>query len=231
MKLITVGCSFTEGQGLEKHEIECYSNQLSEKLNLKYYNFGSSGASNDYVFRKVFELIENNIIEKEDIILIQWTNYIRKELPIIYKKRNWYHYAPNTYFPMWDKKINNNHLSVKPEYAEINLESEMYELKDKNTKIIDTYSFNFLHNSYQKNTTKNYINSLYTYLEHFGYKHLHFFGWKDCVIENIVENKDLFLKENFGEFTNTIGNDHPNKEGHLKWSEHLYQKIKEINYI
>jgi len=231
MKLFTIGCSFTEGQGLKNHKIECYSHQLSEKLNLKYYNFGSSGASNDYIFRKIFELIENNTISKEDIIVIQWTHYNRKELPVIYKKRNWYHYAPNTYFPMWDKQISNDYLNVQPEYMGIELQSEMHELKDKNSKLLDTYSFNFLHNEYQKTTTKNYIKALYTYLEHFRYKHLHFFGWGDCVIDGIIENKSLLLKENFGEFTNTIGNEHPNKEGHLKWAEHLHQKLKENNYI
>jgi hypothetical protein len=231
MKLFTIGCSFTEGQGLQNHITECYSHQLSEKLNLQYYNFGSCGSSNDYIFRKIIELVDGKTIQPEDIIVIQWTHYNRKELPIIYKKRNWYHYAPNSYFPMWDKQMNDKHLSVQPEYVGIDLQSDLYELKDKNTKLLDTYSFNFLHNEYQKNTTKNYIKTLYTYLEHFGYKHLHFFGWKSCVINEIYENKPLFLKENFGEFTNTLGNDHPNKEGHLNWSEHLYQKLKEINYI
>jgi hypothetical protein len=231
MKLITIGCSFTEGQGLENDKIECYSNQLSEKLNLEYYNFGLIGASNDYIFRKVFELIESDIITSKDIILIQWTHYNRKELPLIHNGKNWYYYPPNTYIPMSDKKISKLHAAVQNEYIGIDLVDEMYMLKDAHEDLIKNYTYNFLHNEYQKNTTKNYINSLYTYLDHFGYNHLHFFGWKNCVISDITKNKFLFLEENFGELTNTIGNAHPNKEGHLQWAEHLYQKIKEINYI
>ena len=100
----------------------------------------------------------------------------------------------------------------------------------KNSKLLDEYTFNFLHDEYQITTTKNYINSLYTYLEHFGYKHLHFFGWKNCIIDEVYENKLNFLKENFGEVANIVGKDHPNKEGHLKWAEHLHQKIKEFNF-
>ena len=37
MKLITIGCSFTEGQGLKNHINECYSHQLAQKLKLEYY--------------------------------------------------------------------------------------------------------------------------------------------------------------------------------------------------
>jgi hypothetical protein len=231
MKLFTVGCSFTEGQDLQNHTKECYTHELSKKLNLEYYNFGLCGASNDYIFRKVFELVESDIITKEDILIMQWTHYNRKELPIIYEDKKWYHYPPNGHVPMWDKKMLNKILGVQNEYYGIDLQEKMYELRDKNMKLLDSYTFNFLHDEYQKNTTKNYINSLYTYLEHFGYKHLHFFGWNQCILDGIIENKSFFLKESFGEFTNTIKSNHPNKEGHLNWSEHLYQKIKEINYI
>jgi hypothetical protein len=231
MKLITVGCSFTEGQELKFQDFECYTNKLAEQLNLEYYNFGSSGASNDYIFRKVFELIETNIITKEDIIIIQWTNYNRKELPIVYEDKKWYYYPPNGHVPMWDKKLFNDITRVQNEYYGIDLQPKMYELKDKNMELLDLYTFNFLHDEYQKNTTKNYINSLYTYLEHFGYNHLHFFGWGDCVIDGIDKNKSTFLKENFGNFTNTGKNRHPNKTAHNKWAKFLNDKILEFKFI
>jgi hypothetical protein len=134
---------------------------------------------------------------------------------------------------MADKKLfkNSQEISVKNQYTNENTNDDVYEIKNKNSKLLNSYTFNFLHDVYQKNTTKNYIKSLYTYLEHFGYKHLHFFGWKNCVIDDIIDTNTLFLQDNFGEFTNTIGNEHPDKDGHLNWSEHLYQKIKENNYI
>jgi hypothetical protein len=231
MKLITVGCSFTEGQGLEFQSFECYTTKLAEQLNLKYYNFGLCGASNDYIFRKVFELIETNVITKEDIIVIQWTHYNRKELPIVYQDRKWYYYPPNGHIPTRDKMIYSEYLGVQHEYYHIDTQSEMYKLRDKNMKLLDLYTFNFLQDEYQQTTTKNYINSLYTYLEHMGYNHLHFFGWKNCIIDGVSENKPLFLKENFGEFTNTIGNEHPNKIGHEEWAKFLNEKIVEFKFI
>ena len=36
---------------------------------------------------------------------------------------------------------------------------------------------------------------MYTYLQHFGYQHIHFFGWKNCTIKNINENKKYFLND------------------------------------
>lgn len=239
MKLFTIGCSFTEGQGLKQFQTECYSYQLAKQLNLQFYNFGLCGASNDYIFRKVFELINSNEISKEDIIVIQWTHYFRKELPITRNNRRWYYSVPNSYHPIQDKIIYKSddinetviEFNTQNEYTNQDTHDDFIELTRTNEKKLNTYILNFLNENYQKNTTINYINALYTYLEHFGYKHLHFYGWKNCVIDGIDVNKSLFLKENFGEFTNTNGNEHPNKEGHLKWADHLHQKIKELNYI
>ncbi|MBM5787270.1 MAG: hypothetical protein FJ375_00880 [Pelagibacterales bacterium] len=230
MRVFSVGCSFTEGQGLKYQSKESYTIKLAEKLNLQYFNFGSCGASNDYIFRKVFELINTNTITKEDILIIQWTHYIRKELPIIHKNKNWYYYAPNTKFPMCNKVIIKKLNSVRDEHYENDIDTDLYFLKDKNSDLLDTYSLNFLQEEYQLNTTINYINSIYTYLEYYGFKHIHFFGWDKCIIEPVFDKKINFIKESFGGYTKTEGNEHPNKKGHELWSEVLYKKIIELHY-
>ncbi len=230
MKLFTIGCSFTEGQGLTYQMYESYTANLSKKINIPFYNYGLCSASNDYIFRKFFELIDGGKIKKEDIIILQWTHYDRKELPIIYQNKKWYHYPPSGYFPMWDKKLHKSN-TVQNEYIGIELQKELYELKDKNSKLMDLYTFNFLHEEYQKTTTKNYINSVYTYLEHFGYNHLHFFGWDECIVDEVYQNKSKFLLKTFGEYTNTPNGVHPDKQGHLDWSNYLYEEITKLNYI
>lgn len=233
MKLFTIGCSFTEGQGLENHKVECYTHLLAQNINLKYFNFGASGASNDYIFRKVFELINSNTLQKDDILIIQWTHFNRRELPIRHNKRNWYHYIPNSYHIYDDKKIlnKNNDISVWGEYRDENTHEDKIYIELKNKEILEKFILNFLNNDYQLNTTKNYIDSLYAYLSHYGYKHLHFFGWNDCLIDSIIYNKDNFLEQTFGRYTNTEGNSHPNKEGHKIWADFLSEKIKEKNLI
>jgi hypothetical protein len=88
-----------------------------------------------------------------------------------------------------------------------------------------------LDENYQLNTTINYINALYTYLEYFGYKHLHFFGWDKCIIESVFDNKSNFIKESFGGYTNTTNNHHPDKKGHKAWAEFLNKKIIEFKFV
>jgi len=235
MKLFTIGCSFTEGQDLKKQSIESYPHILAKKLELEYYNFGAAGASNDYIFRKIFELINSNIITKKDIIVIQWTHFLRKELPIKHKKYNFFNYLPNSFHTYDDKKITKldaDTASVQDDNKDIEgIDKIKIEIEKENKEILEKYVINFIQEEYQLNTTKNYINSLYTYLEYLGYKHIHFFGWSGCIIDSIFDKKVNFIKESFGEYTSTKGNEHPNKKGHQNWANFLYKKINEFNYL
>lgn len=234
MKLFTIGCSFTEGQGLKRQAIECYSNTLSEKLNIPHFNFGATGMSNDYIFRKIFELLNSNTITKNDIIIIQWTNYLRKELPVIHNDRDWYHTIPNSTHAYEDKVIKESDGSVQNKYCNQNLSEDQKKIESKNKKTLENYILQFLNEDYQLNTTKNYINSLYTYLKYYGYKHMHFFGWNECVIDSIIDNKSKFLIETFGQYSKTKttkdNTNHPDKAGHTKWANFLYEKIIEFKY-
>ena len=237
MKLYTIGCSFTEGQGLDNHHNECYSHILSENLDTKHFNFGACGASNDYIFRKIFELLNSNIITKDDIIVIQWTHYMRKELPIVYDDKEFYHFLPTTFYPYNDKIITsygpNNELVTNKYIQNESLDEIKKIIENENKEFLNIYNLKFLNEEYQINTTKNYINSLYAYLEHFGYKHIHFFGWDSCIIDGIVDNSN-FLKETFGGFSHIDFSQsklirHPNKNEHENWANFLYKKIK-LNY-
>ena len=165
MKLFTIGCSFTEGQGLKYQGSECYTHQLAKKLKLEYFNFGACGASNDYIFRKIFELINDNTITKDDIILIQWTHYNRKELPFLYDDKMWYHYVPSSMHVYNDKKIISidKHSFVKDEYHNEDLDAQKLYIESQNKSFLQNYILKFLNEDYQKNNTINYINSLYTY--------------------------------------------------------------------
>jgi hypothetical protein len=79
MKLYTIGCSFTEGQGLDNHHNECYSHILSENLDTKHFNFGACGASNDYIFDK---MIDNyHLISENDIVIVNKTFSNRFDIP------------------------------------------------------------------------------------------------------------------------------------------------------
>jgi hypothetical protein len=230
MTLFTFGCSFTEGQGLKKPEEKEYTILLAEKLGIEYYNFGSAGMSNDYVYRKTFETIQN-YVTKDDIIIIQWTHYIRKELKFKYNNKNYYHILPYGDYPFRDKILIKKNKNVQTQYngnENLDIGIEQLEIQKLNKNFIDECNLKILNNDYQFETTLNYIKGLYSYLELNGYKHLHFFGWDDCIIPI---NYDKILKESFGGYTNVINTDHPNQNQHIIWADYLYEELKKLNYI
>jgi len=236
MKLFTFGCSFTEGQGLKYQAKECYSNLLANNLQIEYFNFGAAGASNDYIFRKVFELLNSKTITKDDIVIIQWTSYIRKELSIEQEGKEFFHYLPTAFHAYDDKVIITdstffNKPIVQNKYINQNVDKIRKSIESKNKEFLNTYNLKFLNKNYQLNSTINYINSLYTYLEHFDYKHLHFFGWDDCVIKSTIDNKINFIEETFGGYTKSKFSEHPNKEGHKMWADLLTKKIIELSFV
>ena len=68
-------------------------------------------------------------------------------------------------------------------------------------------------------------------MEHFGYKHIHFFGWDNCIIKSIFDEKENFIKDTFGGFTNTTGSNHPDKDAHKIWADFLNEKIIDFKFI
>lgn len=56
-KIITIGCSYTFGQGLEEHETWSY--KLSKLLNLPYINLSWPGGAQEYVMWQIFNVITN----------------------------------------------------------------------------------------------------------------------------------------------------------------------------
>lgn len=238
MKLYSVGCSFTEGQGLQNFQIENYTKVLSEKHKVDFHNFGNCGASNDYIFRKVFYIL-NEGFTKEDVLIIQWTNYIRMEIPTTYDNREWYFTIPNSLHPSSDKILKDVNFYGTFSKHVMNQNTDYSKTDETTKKLLELHDNDlkkfmgcFLNKEYQINKTKNYIKSLYAYLELNGYKHLHFFGWDSCIIsDNEISNYPNFLKETFAGYTKTPKINHPNKEGHEMWANFLSNKLQTLNYI
>ena len=148
----------------------------------------------------------------------------------MFNNKEWYHYLPNSFHAYQDKTIlrQGKNLIVQNQYMNHDLHNDRIEIESKNKKALDEYIVSFLQEEYQKNTTINYINALYTYLEHFSYNHLHFFGWDKCIINSVYDNGHCFLNKSFGGYTDTLLNNHPDKESHSKWAHLLFEKLNEI---
>jgi hypothetical protein len=82
--ILTLGCSFTEGIGLDYDDM--WSTKLSKKLNLDVFNMGMGGTGVDFQFYNT-TLIHNHILKKNKppkLVIYQWpfehrTTYSFKE--------------------------------------------------------------------------------------------------------------------------------------------------------
>jgi len=101
--LVATGCSFTKGDGmykaknspdlvlinfLERQRKNRFSKKLSEKLNCEEINIADAGASNDRIFRTLFDWLEENEEKvKDSLFVVGLTDSFRKDLYSLYKDK------------------------------------------------------------------------------------------------------------------------------------------------
>ena len=74
IKIITVGCSHTEGIGVNNNET--WPAYLSSALNVKHINMGFTGRSNDYIARTVNEYVTRF---NPNLVIVMYTYPSRRE--------------------------------------------------------------------------------------------------------------------------------------------------------
>ena len=229
MKLVSVGCSFTEGQGVKPNKT--YTHLLSKLINCTYKNYGRAGHSNKYVFRKTIELLKN--WNSNDILIVQWTNPNRDE---IVTNEGYLFYPPFTTFFSLEFLYNNDTLVFDLKKDGIDDKSAFEkEVVNKKEKLVETYCNEFYNEKYQYDMSFAFQLALHAILEKMNVKYIMFFGWQfaesnkyETVLPFVNEK---FIKETFAEYTNTNTPEHPSVEGHMEWSKLLFDKFKKFNYI
>jgi len=138
MRLIAFGDSWTAGHGIEtdvkfKEEskppqfieklrmMNSWPRWVAEKFNCEYINLGVCGYGNEYIYNDIKSAVDNNFIEKDDIVIVMLS------YPYRYKKNNYSvieifnkmeevlkkydHYYFNSFYPTFkDENININSL-------------------------------------------------------------------------------------------------------------------------
>jgi lysophospholipase L1-like esterase len=94
--LFSFGDSWTEGVGtLDKEKIKIlteeektefynqhsWGKKLANLLEMPYYNYGVSGASNKMIFEGVLNMIKNKTIKENDFVAIMWSSSLRDDPP------------------------------------------------------------------------------------------------------------------------------------------------------
>ena len=100
MRLITFGDSWTEGHGVEEDEkykenvlpptfikklrmMNSWPRWVADKLKCEFVNMGVCGYGNEYILKDLKETIENNFIEKDDVVIVMLS------YPYRYKKNSY----------------------------------------------------------------------------------------------------------------------------------------------
>lgn len=142
MRLICFGDSWTAGHGIEENkdykedpfpplfyqklrEMNSWPRWVAEKLKVPFVNMGVCGYGNEYIFKDLKSCIENNHIQKDDIIIVMFS------YPYRYKNKNTYtiieifemmekilfdykHFYFNSFFPIF--KHEDYDLNKLPKY-------------------------------------------------------------------------------------------------------------------
>ena len=74
-KLFVAGCSVSDYTNVDK----IYGELLSEKLNCTYIHEGAGCGSNWRIWRKIINYIINGDLTSDDLLIIQYTSFERKE--------------------------------------------------------------------------------------------------------------------------------------------------------
>jgi len=225
-KIISVGCSFTQGTGVETNET--YTYQLAKLLKCNCDNWGEAGHSNQYIFRKVVELLKD--WNYNNILIVQWTNPNREE---IITNEGYLFYPPYTDWCSLSFLYGKNPVNGLIANGIFDKDKFEKQIVEKNQSKVIEYSENFYNPEYQSTISFCFQYALYGLLKHLNIKFIMFYGWefKYYKKEIFLLTDTNFVKEKFGVFVGTEHNEHPNASGHLKWAEFLYKKIIELNYI
>jgi len=95
-RLIVTGCSFTN------HLLITWPVFLSSSYDC-VYNFGTSGAGNEYIFHSVLEADQQLNINENDTVIVQWSGLFRFDKIVSYDSRNYF----------WETRGDWSHYPVK----------------------------------------------------------------------------------------------------------------------
>jgi hypothetical protein len=252
MVLHTYGCSWTAGEGsdriiedtLKGEEKLKFQNQnswvkfLAEKLNIPHINNGICGNSNNKIFNKLVDDVRNQIIKKDDFVIIMWSSSLRDMVPFL----------PSGEWVTWSIK----HLIQEPHKFVNSHNTENADYDNFFTKYKEFFIGELFNQNYYNIVSQNYIIFVQKLLQHYGIKYLMCYYFESIIVDldkkdDVTHNIDKryywnFDKKTFRDFLNetnkldiweyqtstfkTKATQHPNKIGYQLISEELYSYIK-----
>jgi lysophospholipase L1-like esterase len=261
MKLFTFGDSWTEGVGADIVEEEnhitleekskvrnlfSWPKQLADILKIDFTNYGVGGCSNKTIFDIVCKSLHNDIIKRNDLVIIMWSSSLRDNVPFFPEDNN---------FHIWTERyLKDKKYLLSPDFY-LKSDNKLYnESKKLYKKFFITSLFN---ESYYHIVNQNYILYLQFMFENIGIRYV-FCDAFDLMIGKEILNeidKSNFINKNhywfykektFRDFLDNLNRKelwedgripaknegkHPSKIGYKLISEELYNFIVNNNIL
>ena len=220
--LLTNGCSWVNGAGLQDRESERWSYHLAKKLNMEDINLSSEGASNDRILRTTIEWLKENKDKFSDVlVVIGWTQMTRTEFF-------------NDVVGKWE---NQNFLSFGDGSEDLRSES-FYEGQSKHmlqhTKLSPNdvwwrvYLKYFFSMEQRYNSFFNSILYSQSIFKSFGIDYIYFASFDNELekisFQDLIDEKYI-IRDNMIMIDFSDENGHPGIKSHKKWADFLFEKI------
>jgi lysophospholipase L1-like esterase len=262
MKLFTFGDSWTEGVGgnlTEEYVTDipeertiirqkyCWPKHLSELLECEFINYGVGAFSNTAIFNSILHQLKNEIITKDDFVVIMWSSSLRDPLPF---------FSTEDDFFIWGKRYKGKQHLLKYIFDGVVGNNVKYKTSEK--KFRDYYISNLFNDTYYDIVNQNYILHLQFIFKELGIKYLFCDAFDDMIGNDIISEIDKsnlidnsrywgYREKTFADFlidskrsdvwednnywNKLTAGKHPNNNGYQLIAEELYKFILNSNLM
>lgn len=216
-RLFAFGCSFTEYYWPTWTEI------LSLDLDIPCYNYGKSGAGNQYISNMLVQADHFYKFNKDDLIIISWSSVCREDR---WKDRNWITpgniYTQGEYSQEWVKEWADPLGYLVRDLATISLTKNYLENRNCNWKMFSMCDLvvqldQQAHTAISADNIDSYNKLLEIYKKDIGVLMPSFF--------NILWNNDVYKNKvlvDFKKFDNKYSDGHPTPKEHLEYLQCIF---------
>jgi hypothetical protein len=262
MKLFTFGDSWTEGIGGNTIEelstsIEsertiirqkyCWPKHLSDLLDCQFINYGVASFSNNGIFNSICYQLKNEIITKNDFVVIMWSSSLRDNLP----------FFPNEdSLNIWGERYKNKQHLIKYIFDGITGNNVNYNRIEKEFRYY--YISNLFSKPYYDIVNQNYILHLQFIFKQMGIQYIfcdafdtmiskdiigevdnsnlidnsRYWGYKEKTFSDfLIDLKKRYVWEDNNYWNESVAGKHPNNNGYKLIAEELYKFILKSNLI
>lgn len=226
--LLSNGCSWVNGAGLQDRNNERWSHHLSKKMNMQDVNISSEGASNDTITRTTIEWFTKNQVDFKDVfVVIGWTQFTRAEFFNDVTKE----YENQNFVSFGDSETDKRSESFYEEQSKHMVrQASDYTPNEIWWRVYLKYYFNL-----EKKFT-DYVNKVLFLQSFFKSHNINFLQYQSFgeahkgVVLNKLIDKNLFRPQTMCTLDLSDDAGHPGLKSHQVWSDKLYDDIKGIKF-